>query len=76
LCNRFWSEWDDEQIIRFQLFQERLCRDFGRYHKAIKKVLGRLIYTHEFADQDRLIKEYLGEMNASTLGDNKFNTKR
>lgn len=55
-----WKEWTDEQIVRFQLFQTKLCMDFSRFHEAMGKVLDRPVFTHEFADQESLIKEYLG----------------
>ena len=56
-----WKEWDDEQIVRFQLFQKRLCVDFGRFQQAMKKVLGRPVFTHEFGlNYKGLVEEYLG----------------
>lgn len=62
-----WKDWTDEQIVRFQLFQDRLCMDFSRYHEAITKVLGRPVYTHEFAFRHELIKEYLEVKDAPTF---------
>lgn len=61
------KDWSAEQIVRFQLFQDRLCMDFGRFHEAMEKVLGRSIWTHEFAGRDSLILEYLGEKPAPTM---------
>lgn len=62
-----WEDWDDEQIVRFQLFQEMLCVEFNRFHEAITKVLNRPVYTHEFAFVDELKKEYLGEKEPPTF---------
>lgn len=62
-----WKEWTDEQIVRFQLFQDKLCMDFSRFNEAISKVLDRDVYTHEFAFHEGLIKEYLGVKNAPTF---------
>lgn len=62
-----WRNWTSEQIVRFQLFQDRLCVDFSAFHKAMEDVLGRPVFTHEFAYQDHLIKEYLGEKDAPTF---------
>ena len=33
-----WKSWTDEQIVRFQLFQDKLCMDFGRFHEAMEIV--------------------------------------
>lgn len=63
-----WKRWTDEQIVRFQLFQERLCMDFSRFHEAMENVLDRPIYTHEFGlNHDGLIEEYLGTRPKPTL---------
>ena len=62
-----WKDWTDEQIVRFQLFQDLLCMDFDRYHEAITKVLCRPVYKHEFAFRHELIKEYLGVKDAPTI---------
>ena len=62
-----WKEWTDEQIVRLQLFQDKLCVPFSRFHEAIEKVLGRGVWTHEFAWRDELIKEYLGTKSAPTF---------
>lgn len=61
-----WKEWTDDQIARFQLFQPLLCVPFSRFHEAVEKVLGRPVYTTEFATLN-LQKEYLGEKPAPTL---------
>lgn len=55
-----WKEWTDEQVVRLQLFQNRLCMDFGRFQEALEGVLGRSVWTHELADPDRIKEEYLG----------------
>jgi hypothetical protein len=61
-----YKTWTDDQIIRFQLFQEKLCMGFSRFHEAMEKVLGRPVFTHEFGS-DGLKKEYLGCKEAPTL---------
>ena len=65
--NELWKEWNDEQIVRFQLFQERLCVDFSRFHEAMETVLKRPVWTHEFASPDDLRKEYLGAKSKPTM---------
>lgn len=62
-----WKEWSDEQIVRFQLFQDKLAVPFGRFHEAVEKVLGRSVWTHEFAGRDELVREYLGAKQAPTF---------
>ena len=64
-----WKKWTNEQIVRFQLFQDRLCMPFDRFHEAMEKVLGRSIWTHEFTSTNHpnLCKEYLGTKPAPTF---------
>ena len=62
-----WKDWTDEEIVKFQLFQDRLCMDFSRFHRAVEAVLGRPVYTHEFAFRDRIIDEYQKERSAPTF---------
>lgn len=62
-----WKDWTDEEIVRFQLYQKKLCMDFHRFHLAVGKVLGREVYTHEFANWDAIVAEYEGERTAPTF---------
>lgn len=62
-----WDEWTNEQIVRFQLFQKKLCINFIKFHEAVEKVLGRPVFTHEFACRDNLVLEYLGEKPTPSL---------
>lgn len=64
-----WKNWTDDEIVRFQLFQDRLAVPFTEFHRAITAVLGRPVYTHEFAFREQLIKEYLGEKEPPTFED-------
>jgi len=64
-----WEIWTDEEIVKFQLFQERLCMPFTRFHRAIEKVLGRPVWTHEFAFLDSLIAEYNRERPVPSFED-------
>lgn len=65
--SKVWETWTDEQIVRFQLFQRLLCIPFSRFHEAVEKVLGRPVFTHEFAAEGHIEKEYLGEKPAPTF---------
>jgi len=62
-----WKDWTDDEIVKFQLFQKRLCLPFDEFHRAVEGVLGRPVYTHEFAHVDNLRAEYLGERQAPTF---------
>jgi len=53
-----WKSWSNTLIAAFQLSQDKLCFPFERYHEAIEKVLGRPVYTHEFAGPDKLRLEF------------------
>lgn len=64
-----WKLWTPEQVVRFQLFQKRLCMDFSHFHKCIEEVLGRPVFTHEFAFRDQMVMEYLGEKEAPSFDD-------
>ena len=64
---KWWKSKTPEQVVRFQLFEEKLCMDFGDFQLAMEKALGRPVWTHEFADADRLKKEFLGESPAPTM---------
>jgi hypothetical protein len=62
-----WKDWTDEELVRFQLFQDCLAVPFSRFHEAIEKVLDRPVWTHEFAYRDSLIDEYQKEHPAPTF---------
>ena len=47
--SKIWKDWDDEKKFLFQINQSRLCMPFDVFHEAVEKVLGRPVYTHEFA---------------------------
>lgn len=62
-----WKDWTDEEVVKFQLYQRRLCMDFRRFHLALGKLLGRPVYTHEMMDFDALQAEYEGKRPAPTF---------
>lgn len=68
MCNsRICESWDAEKVVRFQLFQQRLCMEFSTFQKCMEEVLNRPVFTHEFAKRDNLVMEYLGEKETPTL---------
>lgn len=62
-----WKSWSDDEIVRFQLYQKRLAVEFRRFHEAVEAVLGRPVWTHEFADWKCLQAKYEGERDAPTM---------
>jgi len=62
-----WKVWTDEDVVRFQLYQDRLAMDFARFHEALESVLGRPVWTHELANRDRIVAEYEGKRDAPTF---------
>jgi hypothetical protein len=62
-----WKEWTDEEVVKFQLYQERLCMNFNRFQEAVENVFGRPVFTHEFANYKRLQEEYEGTRLAPTF---------
>ena len=63
----WWKTASDQAIVGFQLFEEKLCMDFGDFHAAVERVLGRPVYTHEFGIFGNLRREFLGDKPAPTL---------
>lgn len=37
----FWKDLSDKEIVKFQLFEKRLCIPFDVFHGSIEKVLKR-----------------------------------
>ena len=55
----WWKDSTSDEIVEFQLYEERLCMDFSAFHAAIEDVLGRPVFTHEFGlNRDGLMEEY------------------
>lgn len=64
-----WKEATEQELGMTQLTQERLFCPFGEFHKAAEVVLGRPVWSHEFADRDRLLDEYSGKRPKATLAE-------
>jgi hypothetical protein len=62
-----WKTWPPEDLALFQLYQDRLCVDFSTFHQAIEKLLGRGVFTHEFADPRTLRLEAEGRLPAPDI---------
>lgn len=64
----WWKTKTPEEIVRFQLFEEKLCMNFSEFHKAIEQALGRPVYTHEFGlNRKGLQEEFLHDKPAPTI---------
>lgn len=67
--NKGYEDMTAKQIVDLQLFQERLCLPFDLFHDSLEIMLGRSVFTHEFAFPEALKKEYLGEKEPPSLED-------
>lgn len=67
--NRRWEKMTAKERGLFQLRQDRLCMPFNKVHEGITELLGRSVWTHEFAKPDALWREYLGLDEKPTLED-------
>lgn len=66
--SQIWDDWSHDEIVKLQLFQDKLCVPFSKFHEAIEKVLDRPVYTHEFGlNYNGIVKEYLGEKEKPTF---------
>ncbi len=54
------SGWKVEELACFQLYQEKMCLPFSFFHEGMEKLLGRPVWTHEFARPDLLKAEVEG----------------
>jgi len=57
---KFWEKLSKREIASFQLYQDLCCMPFGVFHEAMEHVLGRPVFTHEFADRERITAEFEG----------------
>jgi hypothetical protein len=53
-----WESMTDIEKVKFQLYESKLCMPFSIFQEAMESVLGRPIYTHEFADSQKLKQEF------------------
>lgn len=64
-----WETMSSKELVNIQLFQRRLCMPFEVFHKAIEEVLGRPVWTHEFANTNSLKEELQGQTPKATMVD-------
>lgn len=54
----WWKTATPREIVAFQLYEDRLCMPFGDFQAACEAVLGRGVWTHEFAALQYLRAEF------------------
>lgn len=62
-----WKKWSKKERAVFQLKEPRLCMPFAEFHEAVEHVLGRSVWTHEFAAPKTLIAEMEGKIPAPDM---------
>lgn len=55
--SEWWLDVSEAHAVRFQLSTDRLCMPWAEFAPMVNRVLGRAVYTHEFADPSRLLLE-------------------
>jgi hypothetical protein len=58
----WWKDKTPREIVAFQLYEDKLCMDFGDFHAACEASLGRGVWTHEFARPESLRAEFEGKI--------------
>ncbi len=58
--SKWWEDHDARTIATFQLGEKRLCMPFSEFQRALSAVLGRPVWTHEFANRHALLAEMYG----------------
>lgn len=56
----WWEDLTAAQVVRFQLQEPRLCMPFREFQRLTEVVLGRRVWTHEFAYPSLLLDELEG----------------
>lgn len=66
--SNWWELCTHREIAEFQMFTAELCLPFDKFHEALEKTIGRLVFTHEIAmNFDGLASELRGEREAPTM---------
>jgi hypothetical protein len=67
--NHWWASKDPKELFWGQINEPILIIDFGKFHEAAEKALGRPVWSHEFARPDVLIQEYQGKIPKANFAD-------
>jgi hypothetical protein len=66
---QMWKFMSDRAIFELQINQRLCCMDFGEFHRCTEAMLGRPVWSHEFAHPENLIAEYQRKMTPPTMED-------
>lgn len=58
--SEWWKGCTPTEVVERQLYEPRLTMDFDDFQAAVTEVLGRPVFTHEFANPKRLQVEFEG----------------
>ncbi len=58
VASRWYEGKSPQEIVEFQLYEDKLCMPLELYQEAVEKVLGRPVYTAEYGQPEKLIAEY------------------
>lgn len=64
--------WESVPLVdaaRYQLNEDKLVMPFDKFHRGIEKMLGRPVFTHEFAGVERLRAEAASMRDAPSLAE-------
>lgn len=64
-----WKEWSAREKVLCQLYEERLIMPFAEFQAAVNEALGRPVFTHEFANPEKLQAEFEGLIAPATLAE-------
>jgi len=65
----WWAGVEPRRVAEFQLQEPLLCMPFDLFQMAVESALGRPVWTHEFAQPQRLIDELYGTQPRPSLED-------
>lgn len=65
--SEWWKHIPIEEAAMFQLHEPLLCMPFALFHEGIEKLLGRSVWTHEFAFPENLQEEAAGKRPKPTM---------
>ena len=63
----FWAFMSPRDIAIFQMYEEHLCMPFTVFQEAMRKTLGRPVWTHEFGNNLDSLKDQLNSGRVPTL---------
>lgn len=55
--NYWWESEDPIQLAMYQIFEDILMVDFGKFHEGLEKLVGRPVFTHEMGLNPEGLKE-------------------